>query len=302
MTNILLLEESGSKYHQEGLVDPRKIQLVGHDLKKTHNFNRPSTIKQLCSAFSRENIVLYGLITGEEAVSQDQTIGNVRIPVINIDQLRENISKTISSSEARKIGYIHVSTVQILLKSTFALGISAPITLELSDDRMIDRDNSIIAIGHGDLAFGKLKFDVNYQVGMSLQDSHLERSITLRYQLKGKQLMRMGNHPFTVTYRVNYALTNSHHSLSFKPGDKIEIDSLFEPLVHFDLPQRSFNLTSRNFTSRIQIDSDHSIAESCDSPTFKLEGINNPLHSNILIEKSKDEISQKMAKELGITI
>lgn len=309
LSNVLC-EEHGSSYQQEIIVDAR-IQKIGHDLKSKHNFKQPSLYKRLVQAISRENIVLFGIITGEEAVNSNQCYGNVNIPIIDRNQIRNNIIKTLSEKDRKKIGYIHISTLQLILKSTFALGIKSEIELELSDDRFIDRRNSIIAKGKGDLAQGKIKFNVNYQVGMSLSDDLLERSMTLRYKLLGSPLMKDGNHPFSVTYQVNYALTNSHHSLSFKPGDKIEVDQLFEPIVQLSIP-RTMRFTPSSSSSRIRNDSfDHRgkssqrfITEdkySSNSPSKIDSLLDNPkLTNNQLVPNSLAEKVERITQELGI--
>mgnify|MGYP001555008701 FL=1 len=53
--------------------------------------------------------------------------------------------------------------------------------------------------------------------------------------------MLKGNHPFTITYQINYALTNSHHSITFKTEDRIYIDKLFTPLLSLESPNMTNN-------------------------------------------------------------
>ena len=103
-----------------------------------------------------------------------------------------------------KIAYIHISTIQVILKSTF-MGCNTPIELELRDDRIINKEESIIAKGKGNLAEGKIKFDVNIQMGLSLKDKDLNKSISIKYELLRRTFMNKGIHPFTVIYQINYA-------------------------------------------------------------------------------------------------
>ncbi|CAN1842105.1 hypothetical protein LINPERHAP1_LOCUS36741 [Linum perenne] len=44
--------------------------------------------------------------------------------------------------------------------------------------------------------------------------------------------MKENSRPFSVTYQINYALTNSHHSLTFKDKEVITIEDLFKPIIH----------------------------------------------------------------------
>jgi hypothetical protein len=42
--------------------------------------------------------------------------------------------------------------------------------------------------------------------------------------------MREGDMPFSVTYKIGYALTKSHHSMMFKSGDPISIEGVFKEI------------------------------------------------------------------------
>ncbi|CAN1163685.1 hypothetical protein LINPERPRIM_LOCUS32763 [Linum perenne] len=116
------------------------------------------------------------------------------------------------------------------------LGINAPIELEIRDDRIIDQEESIIAKGSGNLNCGIIKFDINLQQGLSLTDENLDSSIVIKYELKKEDLMKENSKPFSVTYQINYALTNSHHSLTFKDKEVITIEDLFKPIIHLEAP------------------------------------------------------------------
>ncbi|CAN1159635.1 hypothetical protein LINPERPRIM_LOCUS22184, partial [Linum perenne] len=116
------------------------------------------------------------------------------------------------------------------------LGINAPIELEIRDDRIIDQEESIIAKGSGNLSCGIIKFDINLQQGLSLTDENLDSSIVIKYELKREDLMKENSKPFSVIYQINYALTNSHHSLTFKDKEVITIEDLFKPIIHLETP------------------------------------------------------------------
>ncbi|CAN1342479.1 hypothetical protein LINPERPRIM_LOCUS39468 [Linum perenne] len=116
------------------------------------------------------------------------------------------------------------------------LGINAPIELEIRDDRIINQEESIIAKGSGNLSYGIIKFDINLQQGLSLTDENLDSSIIIKYELKRDDLMKENSKPFSVTYQINYALTNSHHSLTFKDKEVITIEDLFKPVIRLETP------------------------------------------------------------------
>ncbi|CAI0383240.1 unnamed protein product [Linum tenue] len=130
-------------------------------------------------------------------------------------------------------------------------GISAPINLEIRDDRLINNEESIIAKGQGNLGVGIIKFDINLQQGLS-PDGNLDSLIIIKYELKRDNFMRENSKPFSVTYQINYALTNSHHSLTFKDKEVITIEDLFKPLKHLESP---IKIIKSNYSNpRISID------------------------------------------------
>ncbi|CAN1339796.1 hypothetical protein LINPERPRIM_LOCUS38626, partial [Linum perenne] len=115
-------------------------------------------------------------------------------------------------------------------------GLTPPIELEIRDDRIIDQEESIIAKGSGNVNCGIIKFDINLQQGLSLTDENLDSSIVIKYELKREDLMKENSKRFSVTYQINYALTNSHHSLAFKDKEVITIEDLFKPIIHLEAP------------------------------------------------------------------
>ncbi|CAN1788358.1 hypothetical protein LINPERHAP1_LOCUS18020 [Linum perenne] len=172
---------------------------------------------------------------GEVAIPFNQANGNFLVQIINKEQIRKRLSK-LKPEERAKIAYIHISTIQIIIKSTMKLGINAPIELEIRDDRILNQEESIIAKGSGNLSYGIIKFDINLQQGLSLTDKNLDSSIIIKYELKRDDLMKENSKLFSVTYQINYALTNSHHSLTFKDKEVITIEDLFRPIIRLEAP------------------------------------------------------------------
>ncbi|CAN1337111.1 hypothetical protein LINPERPRIM_LOCUS37456 [Linum perenne] len=206
-------------YFLDGLIDVKKIkERTNFTLSETQNFATKSFLSKL---FNRDNIIKYGKMIGEVAIPFNQANSNFLVQIINKEQIGKRLSK-LKIEERRKIAYIHISTIQIIIKSTMKLGINAPIELEIRDDRLLDQDESIIAKGLGNLSFGIIKFDINLQQGLSLTDENLDSSIVIKYELKREDLMKKNSKPFSVTYQINYALTN--------------IEDLFKPIIRLETP------------------------------------------------------------------
>ncbi|CAN1164874.1 hypothetical protein LINPERPRIM_LOCUS33436 [Linum perenne] len=215
-----LQRKEEDNYFLDGLIDVKKIkERTNFTLSETQNFVTKSF-------FDRENIIKYEKMIGEVTIPFNQTNGNFLVQIINKEQIRKRLSK-VKLEERTKIAYIHISTIQIIIKSTMKLGINAPIELEIRDDRILNQEESIIAKGSGNLSCGIIKFDINLQQGISLTDENLDSSIVIKYELKRDDL---------ITYQINYALTNSHHSLTFKDKEVITIEDLFKPIIHLEAP------------------------------------------------------------------
>ncbi|CAN1810769.1 hypothetical protein LINPERHAP1_LOCUS26015 [Linum perenne] len=226
-------KQEEDSYFLDGLIDVKKIkERTNFTLSETQNFVTKSFLSKL---FNRDNIIKYGKMIGEVAIPFNQANGNFLVQIINKEQIGKRLSK-LKIEERRKIAYIHISTIQIIIKSTMKLGINAPIELEIRNDRLLDQDESIIAKGLGNLSCGIIKFDINLQQGLSLTDENLDSSIVIKYELKREDLMKENSKPFSVTYQINYALTNSHHSLTFRDKEVITIEDLFKPIIRLETP------------------------------------------------------------------
>ncbi|CAN1334541.1 hypothetical protein LINPERPRIM_LOCUS36444 [Linum perenne] len=212
-------KQEEDNYFLDGLIDVKKIkERTNFTLSETQNFVTKSFLSKL---FNRDNIIKYGKMIGEVAIPFNQANGNFLVQIINKEQIGKRLSK-LKIEERKKIAYIHISTIQIIIKSTIKLGINAPIELEIRDDRLLNQDESIIAKGLGNLSCGIIKFDINLQQGLSLTDENLDSSIVIKYELKRKDLMKENSKPFSVTYQINYALTN--------------IEDLFKPIIRLETP------------------------------------------------------------------
>ncbi|CAN1849867.1 hypothetical protein LINPERHAP1_LOCUS39571 [Linum perenne] len=206
-------------YFLDGLIDVKKIkERTNFTLSETQNFVTKSFLSKL---LNRDNIIKYGKMIGEVAIPFNKANGNFLVQIINKEQIGKKLSK-LKIEERKKIAYIHISTIQIIIKSTMKLGINTPLELEIRDDRLLDQEESIIAKGLGNLSCGIIKFNINLQQGLSLTDENLDSSIVIKYELKRKDLMKENSKPFSVTYQINYALTN--------------IEDLFKPIIRLETP------------------------------------------------------------------
>ena len=178
--------EGTSSYYADGVID-NKIEEAYLSLTAEENFKRKFNKSK--EFFSRKNILKFGIMIGEEAIPIETTQGNIVISTIDKTQIEKRI-ETFSEKEKSKIGYIHISTIQILIKSTFMKGIDSPLKIALEDSRILDKRQATIAQGKCNLKYGKIKFDINLQMGLSLKDKDLDRSIVFHYKLENSNFMK----------------------------------------------------------------------------------------------------------------
>lgn len=255
----ITLVETNQEYCLDSMLDTQ-IEKVDFSIKENENFKQ-SLRRKWINSLSRNNILKYGIMMGEVPVPIEKADGKIAIPIINKSQIDKR-KKAFPEQDRSKINWIHISTIQIIIKSTFMKGIDAPLSLHLEDSRINNPKVATIAQGKCNLKYGKVKFDVNLQMGMSLKDNDLDRSILFGYQLGNPTLMKKGNHPFSVSYKINYALSNSHHSVEFKNKEKIYIDELFEPILELESPVKftaiercnSMILPRRSYFSEFEYD------------------------------------------------
>ncbi|CAI0376410.1 unnamed protein product [Linum tenue] len=292
-----LSKNEEDNYFLDGVIDVKKIkEQTNFTLSETQNFITKSFLSKL---FDRKNIIKYGKMIGETAVPIEQTKGDFLIQIINREQIRKRLSK-LQPEERNKIAYIHISTIQIILKSTMKTGITAPIELEIRDDRLINKEESIIAKGKGNLGLGIIKFDINLQQGLSLTNENLDSSIIIKYELKRKKFMKENSKPFSVTYQINYALTNSHHSLAFKDKEAITIEDLFKPLIQLESPLKI--IKSNYDYPRISVDGRSASMRLTDKKKEKEKEENQEI-KNITILHQNDNTSEiKKLQELIVEI
>ncbi|KAL0349791.1 UNVERIFIED_CONTAM: movement protein [Sesamum radiatum] len=82
---------------------------------------------------------------------------------------------------------------------------------------------------------GKLIFDIHPRIAYNPADQDFSRVLTLHQDFKRKDLMKEGNRPYSITYRIA-ALSNTHHSDLFLRKEYIEIPRIFKEFAKVMAP------------------------------------------------------------------
>ncbi|KAG5604661.1 hypothetical protein H5410_026153 [Solanum commersonii] len=136
----------------------------------------------------------------------------------------DQILRKIPEKKRKKMNYVHLGGIQILVKSTFKEGINCPIVINLSDERFINAREGNLGIVKGNLAYTKLLFTYYPKYCISLKDADFNNALSLHFQIKRKDLFKPGNHIMSIYYQALYTVTNSNYGKIYKNKGMIEID------------------------------------------------------------------------------
>ncbi|KAL0298597.1 UNVERIFIED_CONTAM: movement protein [Sesamum radiatum] len=145
-----------------------------------------------------------------------------------LSRLREEIAVTMK--------WIHIGTIEVVIKETFKEGIDSEMHLSIMDRRINNLRDGCLGTMIGNLYAGKLMFDIHPRIAYNLADQDFSRVLTLHQDFKRKDLMKEGNRPYSITYRIAYALSNTHHSDLFLRKEYIEIPRIFKEFAKVMAP------------------------------------------------------------------
>ncbi|KAK4383366.1 movement protein [Sesamum angolense] len=113
-------------------------------------------------------------------------IGGILIPkeeiLEELSRLREEIAVTMK--------WIHIGTIEVVIKATFKEGIDSEIHLSIMDRRINNLRDGCLGTMIGNLYAGKLMFDIHPRIAYNLADQDFSRVLTLHQDFKGKDLMK----------------------------------------------------------------------------------------------------------------
>jgi hypothetical protein len=224
--DIIQSEETNNYYGVDVQLERSKLKQIEKEGKLTLKSGQGIKTGVLPS-ITRKNILYLGKFTNEQPLEISTAVGKEALSLINGRQIADRISK-MKASEKNKITYIHISTIQILVKSTYA-SIDTPMDIIVIDNRIIssNKKEQVLGMIKGNLKYGVIKFDVSLQFAIPLVTKNLNQSIGILYKFHRQDLMEKGDYP-SITYCVGYALSNSHHSIDYIDQDIIHIDDLFK--------------------------------------------------------------------------
>ncbi|KAK4383771.1 movement protein [Sesamum angolense] len=174
----------------------------------------------------RKHHIIYKVSSGEFAIPMEFTGNVMEMQLIPKEEILEELSR-LREEIAVTMKWIHIGTIEVVIKATFKEGIDSEIHLSIMDRRINNLRDGCLGTMIGNLYAGKLMFDIHPRIAYNLADQDFSR-VPLHQDLKKKDLMKEGNRPYSITYRIAYALSNTHHSDLFLRKEYIEIPRIFK--------------------------------------------------------------------------
>ncbi|KAL0408160.1 UNVERIFIED_CONTAM: movement protein [Sesamum radiatum] len=159
----------------------------------------------------RRHHIIYKVSSCEFVIHMELTGNVMKMQLIPKKEILEELSK-LREEVATTMKWIHIGTIEVQIKATFKEGIDFEIHLSIMDRRINNLRDGCLGTMIGNLYAGKQMFDIHPRIAYNLADQDFSRVLTLHQDFKRKDLMKEGNRPYSLTYRIAYALSNTHHS------------------------------------------------------------------------------------------
>ncbi|KAK4411757.1 movement protein [Sesamum angolense] len=183
----------------------------------------------------RKHHIIYKVSSGEFTIPMEFTGNVMEMQLIPKEEILEELSR-LREEIAVTMKWIHIGTIEVVIKATFKEGIDSEIHLSIMDRRINNLRDGCLGTMIGNLYAGKLMFDIHPRIAYNLADQDFSRVLTLHQDFKRKDLMKEGNRPYSITYRIAYALSNTHHSDLFLRKEYIEIPRIFKEFAKVMAP------------------------------------------------------------------
>ncbi|KAL0298866.1 UNVERIFIED_CONTAM: movement protein [Sesamum radiatum] len=183
----------------------------------------------------RKHHIIYKVSSGEFAIPMEFTGNVMEMQLIPKEEILEELIR-LREEIAVTMKWIHIGTIEVVIKATFKEGIDLEIHLSIMDRRINNLRDGCLGTMIGNLYAGKLMFDIHPRIAYNLADQDFSRVLTLHQDFKRKDLIKEGNRPYSITYRIAYALSNTHHSDLFLRKEYIEIPRIFKEFAKVMAP------------------------------------------------------------------
>ncbi|XP_055810831.1 uncharacterized protein LOC129880696 [Solanum dulcamara] len=229
-------KEQVEEYKQDIFIDKRKLKQIQKEKFSLTNYSGfDVNILDRFGLRKRQHHLFYGLNIQERALEVSVTSNKIMIPLLSKKDIQDKLKK-IKTEIQNTLGWIHIGAIQIIIKFTFREGLDTPIDLAIIDNSIINRKEACLEILRGNLQYGKIKFNVYPRISYHLLDKNFDKTLSLIQDFKRKDFFHKYNRPYSITYIISYAISNTHHSDCFVIKETIDYPHLFEEVSQIQMP------------------------------------------------------------------
>ncbi|KAL0387827.1 UNVERIFIED_CONTAM: putative enzymatic polyprotein [Sesamum radiatum] len=134
----------------------------------------------------RKHHIIYKVSSGEFAIPMEFTGNVMEMQLIPKEEILEELSR-LKEEIAVTMKWIHIGTIEVVIKATFKEGIDSEIHLSIMDRRINNLRDGCLGTMIGNLYAGKLMFDIHPRIAYNLADQDFSRVLTLHQDFKRKR-------------------------------------------------------------------------------------------------------------------
>ncbi|KAK4381146.1 movement protein [Sesamum angolense] len=139
----------------------------------------------------RKHHIIYKVSSGEFAIPMEFTGNVMKMQLIPKEEILEELSR-LREEIAVTMKWIHIGTIEVVIKATFKEGIDSEIHLSITNRIINNLRDGCLGTMIGNLYAGKLMFDIHPRIAYNLADQDFSRVLTLHQDFKRKDLMKEG--------------------------------------------------------------------------------------------------------------
>ncbi|KAL0415912.1 UNVERIFIED_CONTAM: movement protein [Sesamum latifolium] len=117
----------------------------------------------------RKHHIIYNVSLGEFAIPMELTENMMEMQLIPKEEILEELSK-LREEVALTIKWIHIRTIEVVIKATFKKGINSEIHLSIMNRRINNLRDGCLGTMICNLYAGKLMFDIHSRIAYNLAD------------------------------------------------------------------------------------------------------------------------------------
>ncbi|KAK4390114.1 movement protein [Sesamum angolense] len=137
----------------------------------------------------RKHHIIYKVSSGKFVIPMEFTGNVMEMQLIPKEEILEELSR-LREEIAVTMKWIHIGTIEVVIKTTFKEGIDSEIHLSIMDRRINNLRDGCLGTMIGNLYAGKLMFDIHPRIAYNLADQDFSKVLTLHQDFKRKDLMK----------------------------------------------------------------------------------------------------------------